>query len=132
VEVTEEYRWLEDGSSEATVAWTAAQQHLTAACFGALPWHGTLRGRVERLLRAERRAYRSLTSGGSLYFAMKEQTPLQQPLLVALTSLDALRTERVVVDPNALEASGETAIDWFVPSPDGERVAVSLSEHGTR
>ncbi len=51
--------------------------------------------------------------------------------LVALTLLDDLRTERVVVDPNALDPSGETAIDWFVPSPDGEQVAVSLSEHGT-
>ena len=39
--------------------------------------------------------------------------------------------ERVVVDPNAIDPSGETTIDWFVPSPDGARVAVSLSEHGT-
>ena len=27
--------------------------------------------------------------------------------------------------------SGETTIDWYRPSPDGSRVAVSLSEHGT-
>ena len=36
-----------------------------------------------------------------------------------------------MVDPNALDASGETTIDWYSPSPDGSLVAVSLSEHGT-
>ena len=35
------------------------------------------------------------------------------------------------MDPDAIDPSGETTIDWFVPSPDGRRVAVSLSEHGT-
>jgi prolyl oligopeptidase len=36
-----------------------------------------------------------------------------------------------VVDPNVLNANGTTAIDWFVPSPDGRLVAVSLSEGGS-
>ena len=38
---------------------------------------------------------------------------------------------RAVVDPNALDASGRTAFDWFVPSPDGARIAVSLSQGGS-
>src|SRR5207247_11147417 len=33
--------------------------------------------------------------------------------------------------PNALDAKGTTAIDWFVPSRDGNRVAVSLSTGGS-
>ena len=131
VEVTEDYRWLEDGSSEATTAWTEAQRQLTAAYVDAVPWRGALRTRVEQLLRAERTTYRSVASGGSTCLALKEQTPRQQPYLVALTDLDDLSTERTVVDPNVLDPTGETTIDWFVPSPDGDRVAVSLSEHGT-
>jgi prolyl oligopeptidase len=130
VDVTEEYRWLEDASSDDTIAWTQAQQHLTDTYYGSLPWREQLRARVERLLRTERKAYRSLVSGGSTYFALKEQTPRQQPFLVTLTDVDDLGTERIVVDPNAIDPSGETTIDWFVPSPDGGRVAVSLSEHG--
>jgi prolyl oligopeptidase len=130
VDVTEEYRWLEDASSDDTIAWTKAQQHLTGTYYGSLPWRERLRVRVERLLRTERKAYRSLVSGGSTSFALKEQTPRQQPFLVALTDVDDLGTERIVVDPNAIDPSGETTIDWFVPSPDGGRVAVSLSEHG--
>ena len=50
---------------------------------------------------------------------------------MTLADLDDIATERVVVDPNVIDPSGETNIDFFVPSPDGERVAVSLSEHGT-
>ena len=131
VEVTEDYRWLEDDASEDTIAWTKAQQHLTGSYFDAVPWRATLRARVEELLRSERTTYRSLVSGGSTYFALKEQTPRQQPFLVALDDLDDTTGERVVVDPDAIDPSGETTIDWFVPSPDGRRVAVSLSEHGT-
>jgi prolyl oligopeptidase len=131
VDVTEDYQWLEDASSPETVAWTQAQQNLTREYFESLPWRDALRARVESLLKAERTSYTSLASGGSTYFALKEQTPRQRPFLVALTDLDDTRTERIVVDPEAIDASGETTIDWFVPSADGNRLAVSLSEHGT-
>jgi prolyl oligopeptidase len=131
VDVTEDYQWLEDASSAETIAWTKAQQELTQAYFDSLPWREALRARVERLLRAERTSYKSLASGGSTYFALKEQTPRQRPFLVTLTDLNDTGTERIVVDPEAIDPSGETTIDWFVPSPDGSRLAVSLSEHGT-
>src|SRR5256886_1889133 len=57
--------------------------------------------------------------------------PWQQPLLVTLTSADELKSEKVVLDPNGLDAKGTTAIDWFVPSLDGKYVAVSLSKGGS-
>lgn len=130
VDVTEDYRWLEDASSAETIAWTKAQQHRTRAYFDRIPWRDTLRTRVDQLLKAEM-TYLALLSGDSTFFALKMQAPRQQPFLVALTDLDDLATERIVVDPNAIDPAGETTIDFFVPSPDGKRVAVSLSEHGT-
>jgi prolyl oligopeptidase len=131
VDVTEDYRWLEDASCEDTIAWTRAQQQRTRAYFGGIPWRDALRARVEQLLKADRATYKRLLAGGSTFFALKVQTPRQQPFLVALTDLDDPATERVLVDPDAIDPSGETAIDFFVPSPDGKQVAVSLSEHGT-
>jgi prolyl oligopeptidase len=62
---------------------------------------------------------------------MKFQPPKQQLLLVTLTSADDLKSEKVVLDPNVLDAKGTTAIDWFVPSLDGKYVAVSLSKGGS-
>ncbi|MGH3845315.1 MAG: prolyl oligopeptidase family serine peptidase [Pseudonocardiaceae bacterium] len=131
VDVTEEYRWLEEGSSEETIAWTKAQQHRSGTYFGGIAWRDALQARVEQLLRSERTTYKQLSSGGCTFFALKVQTPRQQPFLVALTDLDDPATERVVVDPGVIDVSCETTIDFFVPSPDGRRVAVSLSEHGT-
>ncbi len=130
-EVTEDYRWLEDASSAETIAWTKAQRHRSGTYFGGISWRDGLRARVEQLLRSERTAYKRLLSGGSTFFALKEQTPRQQPFLVALTDLQDPATERVVVDPDVIDPSGETTIDFVVPSPDGKHVAVSLSEHGT-
>src|SRR5947199_759202 len=62
---------------------------------------------------------------------MKFQPPKQQPLLVTLTSADDLKSEKIVLDPNMLDAKGTTTIDWFVPSLDGKYVAVSLSKGGS-
>ena len=131
VDVTEEYRWLEEGDSEETIAWTKAQQHRSGTYFGGIAWRDALQVRVEQLLRSERTTYKQLSSGGCTFFALKVQTPRQQPFLVVLTDLDDPATERVVVDPSVIDLSCETTIDFFVPSPDGRRVAVSLSEHGT-
>ena len=68
--------------------------------------------------------------GGQL-FAMRRQPPKQQPFLVVMPAPDQPDKARVLVDPNELDAKGTTAIDWFVPSPDGKLVAVSLSKGGT-
>jgi prolyl oligopeptidase len=39
--------------------------------------------------------------------------------------------ERVVVDPNVVDPSGSSTLDWYVPSFDGKLVAVSLSAGGS-
>jgi prolyl oligopeptidase len=51
--------------------------------------------------------------------------------LVALGSLVDPAAERLVVDPNAMDAKGAIAIDFYVPSLDGKLVAVSLSRGGS-
>jgi prolyl oligopeptidase len=76
-------------------------------------------------------AYGALHAAGDRLFAIKRQPPLEQNLLVMLSGADDLGSERVVVDPNVLDPTGKTAIDWYVPSFDGSKVAVSLSFAGT-
>src|SRR4051812_12973581 len=131
VEVVDAYRWLEDKTSEATREWTAAQDARARGYLEALPGRDAIRERFEEILKVESIAYDDLSHGGSTYFALKIQPPRQQPFLVALDGLGDTAGERVLVDPNLLDASGALTIDWYCPSPDGSRVAVSLSEHGT-
>ncbi len=131
VEVTEDYRWLEDAGSEETQAWTKAQHERTMAYLTAGPSYDDIRRRAEEILKLDSTSYADPTRGGETYFVLKYQPPKQQPFLVTLTDLGDAATERVLVDPNAIDPSGATTIDWFVPSPDGFLVAVSLSSHGT-
>jgi len=131
VQVTEDYRWLEDADAEETKAWTAAQHERTMAYLRSLPSYDDIRRRAREILAADSTSYTDLTRGGETSFALKTQPPKQQPFLVTLTDLGDPATERVLVDPNAIDPSGATTIDWYVPSPNGRLVAVSLSSHGT-
>ena len=131
VEVSEDYRWLEDSSSEETKAWTAAQDAETRAYLGSVPARAALQRRFQEILAVDSTAYDQVKRGGSTYFLLKRQPPLQQPFLVVTQDLDDADGARVLVDPNALDAGGRTTIDFFVPSPDGSKVAVSLSKDGT-
>jgi len=140
VTVTEDYRWLEDATSEQTKAWTAAQNEATREFLDGRPAHAAVRRRAEQIAAAEsvsfgRHAFESDYEGprlaGSTYFVLQRKPPKQQPFLVMLNDLDDLSGGRVLVDPSVIDETGATTIDWFVPSPDGRLVAVSLSSHGT-
>jgi prolyl oligopeptidase len=45
--------------------------------------------------------------------------------------LHSVSNARVLVDPNKIDPTGNTAIDWYVASADGNLVAVSMSRGGT-
>ena len=139
VEVSEDYRWLEDATSE-TKAWTVAQNTQTRALLESLPSYEAVRRRAEEIANAESVSWGRGSYGvdfegprraGAAYLVLERKPPKQQPFLVALTDLDNVSGARIVVDPNTIDKTGATTIDWFVPSPDGRLVAVSLSSHGT-
>ena len=52
-------------------------------------------------------------------------------MIVTLKSADDLAGEKVIVDPNQIDAKGLTSMDFFVPSLDGSKIAVSMSEGGS-
>jgi prolyl oligopeptidase len=52
-------------------------------------------------------------------------------MLVALKDANDQKSERVLVDPNAIDAKGSISMDWYAVSVDGKRVGVSLSKGGS-
>jgi prolyl oligopeptidase len=130
VKVTDEYRWLENGSDIKVKAWSSAQNECARLYLDKLPGRDLLAARFATLLGGASPSFYSLTIEGGTLFAMKDQPPKQQPFLVTLP-LDAPDAARPVLDPGVLDPRGITAIDWFVPSPDGKLVAVSLSVGGS-
>jgi prolyl oligopeptidase len=112
-------------------AWSDAQNQRTRQYLDKLPDRAAIEKQLTEWYAKTSPSYSSLVSRPGILFAMKFQPPKQQPLLVTLASADDLKSEKVVLDPNALDAKGTTTIDWFVPSLDGKSVAVSLSKGGS-
>ncbi len=131
VEVDDPYRWLEDWSDPAVKAWSDAQNAYARAFLDRLPGVPEITTRVKEVVEAASVSYYSLTWRPGKLFAVKSQPPLNQPLLVVMDSADEPATEKVVLDLNGLDASGGKSMDWYVPSPDGSLVGVSLSAGGS-
>ncbi|HYX93180.1 MAG TPA: prolyl oligopeptidase family serine peptidase [Myxococcaceae bacterium] len=129
--ITDPYQWLESSNDEKVKAWTASQNAYTRAALDKLPSRAAIRERITELLTWESPAYFMLEYRGGRVFALKSQPPRQQPMLVVFPSASELNAERILLDPMALDPSGHTAIDFYVPTVDGKRVAVSLSKNGT-
>ena len=131
VTVDDPYQWLEKDDEPDVKAWSDAQNQRTRQYLDRLPDRAAIEKQLTEWYAKTSPSYSSLVSRPGLFFVMKFQPPKQQPLLVTLTSADDLKSEKVVLDPNTLDATGTTAIDWFVPSLDGKYVAVSLSKGGS-
>jgi prolyl oligopeptidase len=131
VTVEDPYQWLEKDDETDVKAWSDAQNQRTRQYLDQLPDRAAIEKQLTEWYAKTSPSYSSLVSRPGLLFLMKFQPPKQQPLLVTLTSADDLKSERVLLDPNVLDAKGTTAIDWFVTSLDGKYVAVSLSKGGS-
>jgi prolyl oligopeptidase len=131
IKVVDPYRWLEDWSQPEVQTWTAAQTGYTRAQLDARPFGDAVRDRVKALGSSPQPRWTGLTYRPGVLFAIKYQPPLNQPLIVSMGTAADPTSERVVVDPNRLDSSGTTTIDFYEPSLDGRLVAVSLSKGGT-
>lgn len=129
--VEDPYQWLEQDNDPQVKAWSDAQNQRTRRYIDRLPDRAAIEKQLTEWYAKTSPSYSSLVSRPGILFAMKFQPPKQQQLLVTLTSADDLKSEKVVLDPNVLDAKGTTAIDWFVPSLNGKYVAVSLSKGGS-
>ncbi len=131
VEVVDPFRWLEDSQSPEVKAWTEAQGAAARAFLDGLPGAREIREQVKAIVLARSPSWFSLVERKGAFFAMKSDPARQQPVLVWMASPGDASRERVLLDPSVLDPTGKTNVDWFVPSPDGKRIAVSLSQGGT-
>ncbi|HEV3021539.1 MAG TPA: hypothetical protein VGX76_03705 [Pirellulales bacterium] len=124
-ELVDDFRWLENWDDPEVKRWSDAQNVNARGFLDALPAVEAIRSRLTELETARSVEYTSLVLRDGAVFALKHEPPKQQPLVVVLHSVDDTDGERVSVDPNALDSTGGTSIDWFVPSLDGKHLAVS-------
>jgi prolyl oligopeptidase len=126
VRVADPYRWLEDPDSAETADWLAAQDDLLAAHRGRWPMRERLAERLDVLLRTGFHGPPAFRHERQFFVRRR---PEQEHGV--LHTVDPDGTERVLVDPMALDAAGTTTLDAYHPSPDGALLAYQLSEGGT-
>jgi prolyl oligopeptidase len=131
VKVQDDYQWLENDADPAVKAWSDARNQRTRAYLDKLPDRSAIEKQLTEWYAKTSPSYSGLVSRTGILFAMKFQPPKQQQMLVTLASANDLKSEKMVLDPNALDAKGTTAIDWFAPSRDGKYVAISISKGGS-
>ena len=131
VAVVDEYRWLEEPASAAVIAWTKAQNDDSRAWLDSRHDRAELESKLKALYAKDTPSHSGIVARPGRLFALKFQPPKQQRLLVTLASANDLASEKIVLDPNEIEPKGQVAMDWFVPSQDGNLIAVCLSENGS-
>lgn len=128
VVVEDRYQWLE-GETPEVAAWSDGQNAWARKQLDAIPERAALRSEVAAIVEAPRTVHFAMQSAGGKLFALRKQPKKEQPELVHITDLDHPDKAVVVLDPTA--GARNRAIDWYVPAPDGKRLAVSVSENGS-
>jgi len=131
VTVKDPYRWLEVADDPKVHAWSLAQDERTRKYLDGLAQRQPIFDQLMQQIAATSSSYYGLHAVGDKVFAFYNLPPNQQPMIAVLGNAADPAQARVVVNPNVLNPKGTTAIDWFVPAPDGASVAVSLSDNGS-
>ncbi len=131
--VVDDYTWLEDPKSPETQAFVDAENAYAQAFLGGISERARLHDRLEALMGQKTASFLAVARPRAAkgLFVLEGHPPKQQPILVLRKEEGGLERVRVVVDPNGIDPTGATTIDFFVPSPNGKLVAVSLSKGGS-
>lgn len=129
--ISDPYRALENASDPRVEAWSDAENARTRAYLDSLPGRKSIAAKLRRMITSSSPFWSGLQARGNLVFAAYRDPAKQQPSLVVMDSNADPRSMRVLLDPNVLDPSGHTEIDWFIASPDGTKIGVSLSKNGS-
>jgi prolyl oligopeptidase len=128
VVIDDPYRWMEDVGSGELQDWLTSQATHAREVLNALPDRAALAARIAELEVAAPELSQ-LRMAGSRCFYLRRLPGAQLPDLVVRNSVVGI--ERVLAGSLAIDGFSRTAIDWYVPSPDGRRVAYGWSEGGS-
>ncbi len=123
--IVDPYRWLEDAADERTVAWSSAQDRLAATRLAALPGREALGTRMHELLDAGS-VGAPLWRAGRRFWTRRE--PGQEHAVVLVES--RYGGEQVLLDPMAIDPTGLTTLDSWLPDLEGRLLAYQVSEGG--
>jgi prolyl oligopeptidase len=122
------YRWLEESHSQESMTWTNGQAQFSRAYLDALPDRAEILAAIEQYSGARILVY-NFKLGGERLFYLRRDVNDNLPRLVMRPQPGA--PEQTLINPNELGGEVHTALDWYVPSPRGRKVAYGLSQGGS-
>ena len=133
--VSDDYRWLEGDNSnpdnmglvtDEVAAWTDAQNAYTRSVLDALPGRQALESRLRELMEVP-----TITTPGMYgkrYFYARREGGQPQYLRYVREGVNG--EDRLLLDPQAIDASGLTTVSWTAPSEDGQLMAFGMYSSG--
>lgn len=127
--VDDPYRWLEEENADVT-AWSDGQDVHARAILDKLPGLPVLTEEIRAYFTAPITRYGGFQVAGGKVFAWRKLPDKEQRELVVMDSPEKAAAAKLVLDP---AAGGDKTryFDWFEPSPDGTKVAISISTGGS-
>ena len=127
-EVADPYRWLEETESPQSRRWLAAEDELWAASRDELPRRAQFTERVRELLRVG--AVGLPVWRGTTVFYTRRDPDQEHAVLYVHDGAGPGDTERALVDPSGIDATGLTTLDAWAPDKEGRLLAYQLSHGG--
>lgn len=129
VKVEDPYRWLEDDRSKETGEWVEAQNQVTQAFLGSIPFRSALKDRLRDLINYERISA-PFEEGAYRYFFKNDGLQNHAVLYRTKTSQPDAEPE-VFLDPNTFSKDATTALRGISFTKDGSLAAYQITEGGS-
>ena len=126
-EITDNYRWLEDGGSTQTKAWVAEQNAFSRAYLESCPEREALRAELKQVFDASWMGVPS-RFGKRYFYSRREAGQNHAVFYFKDDSLE--QPEQIAIDPNTFSSDGTVALGSCQPSFDGKLLAYSSSSAG--
>lgn len=125
--VADPYRWLEDDTSAQTAAWVEAQNKVTNAYLGKIPFRNKLLTRLKQVANYEKIGTPFKRHGK--YYIYRNDGLQNQSVLYVMDKIGG--EQRVFLDPNKLSDDGTVALKGVYFSHNGKYAAYAISRSGS-
>lgn len=126
VEITDPYRWLEDGNSPETRAWIKSQNQYTDSIIDSLPHRKELKKRIAELMNLDWQSTPDVRNGR--YFFYKRRAG--QEMAVICMRKGAAGKDIILIDPNPMSKDKTTSVGMIDLSMDGTLLAYFIRRGG--
>jgi len=126
-EISDPYRWLEDGDSEETKNWVKSQNEVTDNYLAKIPFRDQIKNRLTDLWNYEK--FSAPNKVGEYYFFFRNDGLQEQSILYYQKGLNG--APEVFLDPNTLSTDGSVSISSLAYSNDNKYMSYGISRGGS-